>query len=52
MLDAPAKFNIGRSSHMKVNEFRISNVARSGDWIRTEYNISFRPQTFCVARSV
>jgi hypothetical protein len=30
-----------------IDEVRISNVSRSADWIRTEYNNQENPSTFC-----
>jgi hypothetical protein len=29
-----------------IDEVRISNIARSADWIKTEYNNQYSPQTF------
>ncbi|MHA2393739.1 MAG: DUF2341 domain-containing protein, partial [Promethearchaeota archaeon] len=31
----------------KLDEVRISNVAKSADWIKTEYNNQFNPSSFC-----
>jgi hypothetical protein len=47
----PNDFNIGSdfaSSYLNgaLDEVRISNIARSADWIKTEYNNQKSPSTF------
>jgi hypothetical protein len=32
-----------------IDEVRVSKMARSGDWIKTEYNNQNSPSTFCKA---
>jgi hypothetical protein len=31
-----------------LDEARVSNIARSADWIKTEYNNQQSPASFCV----
>jgi len=41
-----ARDDIGTAFNGTIDEVRISNVARTSDWIKTEYNNQFAPNTF------